>query len=389
MINAGVVCAARSAMRKRNAGAFRVIDFDAIRDRVNEWTANLPRVAPFYAIKCNPDREIVSFLASLGIGFDVASFPEIDLALTSGSSPSKLVYANPIKSRHHVEMAGSVGVDLTVVDGVDEIGKLASLFPKSRILIRLSVDDSSARCRLGQKFGCRIEDVPRLLGEAKRLDVNVVGVSFHVGSGNPEPLAWRDALAVSRRAFDLAADHDVDLSILDIGGGFTSRSFGSTATVIRESVDAMFPMDINVIAEPGRFMTEDCETLFASVIGRRGPGDIFVDESLYGSFNSIMYDGATLEKPVAFSANAREITNVSVTQTTIWGQTCDGLDCIMKNVDLPELHERDWVAFPKMGAYTSAAGSSFNGFSQPDVVYVGDQQGTRRSDEPALACGGV
>eukprot|EP01106_Pelomyxa_sp_JSP_P018565 TRINITY_DN866_c0_g1_i8.p2 TRINITY_DN866_c0_g1~~TRINITY_DN866_c0_g1_i8.p2 ORF type:complete len:146 (-),score=66.16 TRINITY_DN866_c0_g1_i8:814-1251(-) len=52
-----------------------------------------------------------------------------------------------------------------------------------------------------------------------------------------------------------------------------------------------------------------------------------------------------------------------VYSSTVFGPTCDSLDCVCKNVALPELEVGDWLYFENMGAYTSSAHSSFNGFS--------------------------
>lgn len=55
---------------------------------------------------------------------------------------------------------------------------------------------------------------------------------------------------------------------------------------------------------------------------------------------------------------------------SIWGPTCDGLDRIVEQCDLPDLQVGDWLVFENMGAYTVAASSTFNGFQRPDIHYV-------------------
>lgn len=56
-------------------------------------------------------------------------------------------------------------------------------------------------------------------------------------------------------------------------------------------------------------------------------------------------------------------------RTSIWGPTCDGLDQILKEVRLPELCVGDYLNFPNMGAYTVAAGTTFNGMPRPEMFY--------------------
>ena len=54
----------------------------------------------------------------------------------------------------------------------------------------------------------------------------------------------------------------------------------------------------------------------------------------------------------------------------MWGPTCDGLDCVLPSVSLPNINIGDWLYFHNMGAYTLAAGSTFNGMPRPRVYYV-------------------
>ena len=59
-------------------------------------------------------------------------------------------------------------------------------------------------------------------------------------------------------------------------------------------------------------------------------------------------------------------------RTSIWGPTCDGLDKILEDVELPELEDGDWIFFKDMGSYTLAAGSCFNGIPKPRVYYIAE-----------------
>lgn len=59
-------------------------------------------------------------------------------------------------------------------------------------------------------------------------------------------------------------------------------------------------------------------------------------------------------------------------KSSIWGPTCDGLDKILEEVELPELEDGDWIYFKDMGSYTLAAGSCFNGIPKPRVYYIAE-----------------
>ena len=97
--------------------------------------------------------------------------------------------------------------------------------------------------------------------------------------------------------------------------------------------------------------------------------DYWISDGLYGSMNCLVYDHAVLSpKPLYMVPNANQNTYSS----TLFGPTCDGLDCVVRDVDLPLMHNGDWVLFPCMGAYTMAAGSDFNGFNITQVCKRAD-----------------
>lgn len=89
------------------------------------------------------------------------------------------------------------------------------------MVIRIRCDAAVAQCQLGMKFGCDpITEAPGLLKTARNLGLNVVGVSFHVGSGCRDPPVFRKAIAASRQIFDIAEELGYKFDLLDIGGGY-------------------------------------------------------------------------------------------------------------------------------------------------------------------------
>ena len=63
----------RFVLQKSKDESFYVVDLGRVLNRYDKWTSEFPRVQPFYAVKCNPDRAILKTLAALGAGFDCAS----------------------------------------------------------------------------------------------------------------------------------------------------------------------------------------------------------------------------------------------------------------------------------------------------------------------------
>lgn len=127
------------------------------------------------------------------------------------------------------------------------------LFPKLffRMVIRIRCDATDAQCQLGNKFGCDpVTEAPEILRVARKLNINVVGVSFHVGSGCGEPASFRRAIAASRKLFDFAETLGFDFSLLDLGGGYP----GDRATSIDKvswmhKIDMSFKITRNVFTD--------------------------------------------------------------------------------------------------------------------------------------------
>lgn len=234
---------------------FYVVDLGIVGAQLARWRAAFPRVQPFYAIKCNPDPAIVRTLACLGCNFDCASKGEIALVqqitkeLPKGYRKPEIIYANPCKSRSHLIDAVCRGVRMVTFDNTAEVRKCASISKKIQLILRIITDDSGSQCRLSSKFGANKKQWPTLLGEAKQCGLEVVGVSFHVGSGCRDATRYAMALRDCKELFEMAKrDFGFDMKILDIGGGFPgethslwnpAKAFGDPTAEERDHIDAV------------------------------------------------------------------------------------------------------------------------------------------------------
>lgn len=115
--------------------------------------------------------------------------------------------------------------------------------------------------------------VPALLAKAKELNLDVIGVSFHVGSGCFDSNAFADAMMRARMVFDMGKEAGYNFTLLDVGGGFEDPTFEATASVLRDAIEEYFPAreNIRMIAEPGRYYVAQAFSLAANVIARRAP----------------------------------------------------------------------------------------------------------------------
>ncbi|KAK9785259.1 hypothetical protein WJX73_007314 [Symbiochloris irregularis] len=363
---------------------FYVFDLSVVSRLYNGWRQVMPSVTPFYAVKCNPDRGMLAMLAALGTGFDCASAAEIDLVLSLGVPAERIIYAHPCKPMSHIRHAAKVGASLTTFDNESELHKLVHAHPGTQLLLRIRADDKLAQHSMGNKYGAEIQETAHLLKAAKALNLAVVGVSFHVGSGASSATAWADAIALARGVFDTGLALGHHMKLLDIGGGFAGGKFLADGSLnlapVAASVEAAlaqhFPPSqgaVRVIAEPGRFFGEQPGALALAINGTRtretAEGtlrrDYFMSDGIYGSLNCILYDAAKpqarglrnpLLPPPTPSAKA------DLCPSTLFGPTCDGADIVASDALLPQLRVGDFIFFAGLSAYSIAGACNFNGF---------------------------
>lgn len=390
--------------------SFFVADLGEVYRSYQTWETHLPRIHAHYAIKCNTDPKVIKLLGNLGSGFDCASKNEIDTVLNLGFQPDSIVYANPCKTNSFIRHARDSSINLTTIDNCQELIKMKQFHPDCGILIRIATDDESAQCRLSTKFGCSVnEAINEILPLAKSLDLNVKGVAFHVGSGAKDFTSIYKAIEESKLIFDKGlVDYKFPMSILDIGGGFEKETFEQSSSMVNFSIDKFFPIEyinkfnIKFIAEPGRFMVANSFTLATNIIARRDlsatlkesndiEAMIYINDGVYGNMNCILFDHqhpsafVLMHKGESFYNEFEDIdatgkgkhqkSTINPHQFSIWGPTCDGLDCVSsKSLLGANVQVGDWLYFPNLGAYTSAATTSFNGFKGvANIIHVSSE----------------
>uniref|UniRef100_A0A667WJ29 ornithine decarboxylase n=1 Tax=Myripristis murdjan TaxID=586833 RepID=A0A667WJ29_9TELE len=353
---------------------FHVADLDDVYKKHLTWSENLPRVTPFYAVKCNTTPAVIRTLSALGTGFDCASKAEIELVLSLGATPDRIIYAHTTKPEAHIKYARARGVHMMTFDNQDELTKIARCHPSAKLVLRITVDDSSSLRRLNLKFGARPAAAGGLLRRAGELGLDVVGVSFHVGCMCSDSRAYRRAIADARHVFNTMG---FQMSLLDIGGGFPGSDnfplkFEEIAECINVALDEFFPPDcgVQIIAEPGRYFMETAFTLAVNVFAKtvtmedaaehnEGDPDIvmmyYVNDGLYGSLRFF------INHPEFGERRYRSV---------IWGPTCDSMDRLTDSCLLPELQVGEWLLMDATGAYTLSVSSNFNGFERATVFSV-------------------
>jgi ornithine decarboxylase len=345
--------------------AFFLVDIGKVIRQVQKWNEYLPDIKPFYAVKCNPNTLILKVLASLDVNFDCASKNEIAAVMNIVDDADRIVFANPVKMISQLKYARANDIDLMTFDSDQELYKIKVYHPYAKLILRIKVDDSGSKCQFGCKFGAEMDDIEKIFEIASTLNIKIVGISFHVGSGCKNPENYRLAIENAKRCFEVGAKFKFEMNTLDIGGGFEDHNFEEIASVIKE---ALVDFEGVVIAEPGRFFVANSHTLVVNIIGKKVRNNCefvyYLNDGVYGSFNCIFFDHIS---PVICPFNERDGKRF---KSTIFGPTCDSIDKIAEDVELPELTVGEWCYVENFGAYTCAASTSFNGFHQTQTINI-------------------
>jgi ornithine decarboxylase len=359
--------------RKNIETPFLLMDREKVREKVSVIGQNIKNSMVFYAVKANPDIEIIKFVNKLGMGFEIASEGELKLLSSIGVKPERIISSNPVKTFKFLKMAASYGVSYFAYDSEDEVDKMAGLLPGCNVYVRLSVPNEGSEWPLSKKFGVEIDRAAELLFYARKKGLNPVGVTFHVGSQCTNIYNWNSALDKARALWDIAEEKGIKLNLLNIGGGYPIKYTKNVVDVdaIEKNVDRLildkFPRDVKILIEPGRAVVGDAGIFVASVIGKTNRGD---DNWLHidvGVFNGLMESvgGIKYTYIVETSRQTRY-----KRKWTVAGPSCDSFDVIDKNVNLPEPDIGGMILILSSGAYTISYASEFNGFSIPKTILI-------------------
>ncbi|XP_054079327.1 antizyme inhibitor 2 isoform X4 [Rissa tridactyla] len=217
----------------------------------------LPRVKPYFPVKCNGSEGVIRLLAELGAGFACTNKAEIARVQSIGVPADKIFYSSPCKQVAHIKYAASHGVQLMTFDNEVELSKVARSHPRARevsgsiagmggwsrrwgggcgvtegpkmpqhsvaLLCRMLLGvaaDSSPSAHPSMMFGTTLKSCRHLLETAKEQAVEVVGISFHLGSHGLEPQTFAQSVAAAQLAFEIGKELGYRMHLLDIGGGF-------------------------------------------------------------------------------------------------------------------------------------------------------------------------
>ncbi len=369
-----------------------IIDHEKIRENYREFREKLPDVQAYFAVKANSNPEIVKTMYDMGASFDVASFPEFMLVHNNIKHfPEKerqdfiwdkIIYANTIKPAEVLARLNEYKI-LVTFDNVEELRKIKKHAPDVGLVLRIRVPNTGSMVELSSKFGAHPGEAVDLISEAVNLGLGVEGISFHVGSQCNNFDNYSQALNFASSIFKEAELRKYQIGfidkegkrrkILDIGGGFPVKytpdvkSFSALSEILNSEIKRLFPNDdIQVVAEPGRFMVATACTLITKIVGkavRDGKTCYYLDDGVYHTFSGQVFDHQ--HYPLhSFKSGEKKV-------CATFGPTCDAFDTISLADELPEdLQIDDLLYAENIGAYTIASTTYFNGFPPPKVVHL-------------------
>jgi ornithine decarboxylase len=350
-----------------------IIDLDIVTQAYKLLRRYLPLARVFYAVKANPAPEVVGALKDLGSSFDVASRNEIDLCLGRGIAADNISYGNTIKKERDIAYAYEKGVRLFAFDSLPELEKLSRVAPGARVFCRILVECTGADWPLSRKFGCAPEMAVELLRQARGMGLDPYGVSFHVGSQQTDLTQWDSAIGRAAKMFSALAETDINLRMINVGGGFPAKYRGDVPAVVSYANAVMAAMTAHfgnnlpdMIIEPGRSIVGDAGVIQSEVvlISKKSANDpkrwVYLDVGKFGGLAETMDEAIKYRIKTPADGGPRG-------PVVIAGPTCDSADILYERTvyRLPlELKVGDRIEILSTGAYTSSYSAvNFNGFT--------------------------
>ena len=357
-----------------------VLDVDRVEDNFRAIRRALPLARVYYAVKANPARPILERLVKLESSFDAASFEEVAACMAAGAAPSAISYGNTVKKVSAIRAAHEAGVTMFAFDSAEELDKLATHAPGSRVYCRILVGNEGADWPLSRKFGTTVELARGLMVRAAAMGLDPFGLSFHVGSQQTSTATYAAAIGKVGMLFTDLKDAGVNVRMVNLGGGFPIRyrdevpGIDAFGEAIMHAMTECFGNALpEMVIEPGRSVVGSAGVVQAEVVlvSRRDPADPvrweYLDIGRFGGLAETEGEAIKYQFTTAHDGGATG-------PVALAGPTCDGADILYErsNYRLPlALKSGDRMSILSTGAYvTTYASQSFNGFAPLAEHYI-------------------
>lgn len=342
-----------------------------------------------FAVKANSSLAVLKIFADLGAGFDIVSGGELARVMAAGGDPGRVVFSGVGKSTEEIDLALKIGIDCFNVESASELTRLATraalLGRPARIAVRVNPDvDAATHPYIStglkeNKFGVPAATALELYRSAAASDwLSPIGIACHIGSQIARPDPMLEALARLLELTDTLADEGIELSHLDLGGGFGVSyraedadfdvdAYGSRVRVALQGRPLAFSV------EPGRYLVANGGILVTRVEylkTAQTPTDrqfAVVDAAMNDLLRPALYQAWHAVEPV-LSPPPDDAGRVS----GIWdvvGPVCESGDFLARERAL-SLAPGDLLAIGSAGAYGMVLASNYNSRPRPAEVLV-------------------
>lgn len=368
---------------KNKETPFIIISKKRIEKQYDELRNYLPFAKIYYAMKANPDPQIIKLLHDKGSNFDVATIYELEQLLKLGIDPKRMSFGNTIKKARHIKQAYDKGVRLFVTDSFNDLRKIAANAPGSKIFFRLLCESNGADWPLSRKFGAHTSQIYDLIVEAKNTGLIPYGISFHVGSQQRDIGEWDHAISQCKYLFDDVQKYEkIDLKMINLGGGLPAHYLNPTHNIkkycetitmyLHEHFGSYLP---EIYVEPGRYIAGDAGLIVTEIMLISKKSESSQYEWVYldiGKFGGLI---ETLDEAIKYPIiTEKKYDNKAQKEVILAGPTCDSMDVLYENFkyELPkEIQEEDRLYILTAGAYTyTYCSTEFNGIPPIKVYFI-------------------
>jgi diaminopimelate decarboxylase len=340
-----------------------------------------------YAIKANPNLNIVKIFANLEAGADVVSAGEIYRALQAGVNPQKIVFAGIGKTKEDMEFALKNGILEFSVESKAELLLLnqtaLDLGLKAKIALRVNPDvdanthDKISTGKKGDKFGIDIDIAPEIYQFAKNLKgLEIFGIATHIGSQITSIEPFRLAFEKIRQLCLDLRQQGFNISNLDFGGGL-GISYNEEKTILIENYANLIKeitkdLNVSITIAPGRSLVGNCGILVSKVIYLKetsAKNFLIIDAAMNDLMRPGLYDSYHKAIPIVKKSGNSASFDIA-------GPVCETTDILAKNRHLINPCAQDLIAFLSAGAYGSSMSNEYNSRPLIPEVLVDDNNFT-------------
>lgn len=370
-----------------SSSAFYVIDLSIVVRQFCAWRYNLPLIEPRFSLQAHADPVVLKTMTLLGVKVCCSSLADLQVVKSlaaHGYSPVA-VDIKPCKTPSLLAATLEAGVRVLTVDTADEVERI------SRRAEALGIPASSlsliVRMRgpthTGFSLGATLQLLPSVLAAASSRGLAVTGVSVdvrHFADQAASPLEGliTAALCFCRSTIAAAGEQGVRIGHVSLLG-LDKMLMGA---MLQATIVVFFPPSsgVSVSVDATAHLVDNSATLVTRIIGKRSADfsdgisrgfHYYLDDGCYGSLGDVfLHKKKFMPSPLSATGGAGELESVHLYPSTLWGPTCDGLDCIDKMTTLPEMDIGDWIYFRNVGSMAFSARTHFNGLKGPRAMHV-------------------